>query len=321
MTTTASSIAPDFEVMLSEMESSILRTLLYFDIFRHPLSALELFHCSGLKDSHPESIEVSLNRLVERGLVSAHAGYYFIGEDEGRIRRRKEGEAAAQQSLKKAQQFSALITNFPFVRGITLSGSISKFYMDRDSDIDYFIVTKPGRMWLARTLLVFFKKTFLFNSKKYFCVNYFITEETLALQSRNIYSATELVFVIPTTNYPLYLEMMRQNDWVKEYYPHFPLREKHWMIVEQKKVFKPLAEWLLAGKAGEWLDSFFFRLTLRHWKKKFSHFDESTFDHRLRSRRNESKHHPLGYQHRVLTELDAKIRKFELQHSLILRRP
>ena len=85
---------------------------------------------------------------------------------------------------------------FPFVRGVFLSGSISKGFMSESDDIDYFIITAPGRLWLTRTLLILFKKIFLFNSFRNFCLNYFIDSENLYIPEHNRYTATEIVFLI-----------------------------------------------------------------------------------------------------------------------------
>lgn len=305
-------------VILSPIESSVVRTLLYFEIFNHPLECEEIIHCLGMPVREPERIRAQIRAMAEKGYIREHDGYFMIHCPPETIIRRTNGEKLARQSLKTAKRFSSIIARFPFVRAISLSGSISKYYMDEKSDIDYFIITTPGRMWVARTLLVLFKKIFLLNSKKYFCVNYFITEESLELVTRNIYSAMELSSIIPTYNYALYQQLMLKNKWAKEYFPNFPGRGNEWVIRQRNYLVKPILEKAFHGKAGEWLDSLCYRMTLRHWKKKFSHFDESTFDHRLRNGRNESKHHPLGYQQLVLQELSKKIQQYELKHKVSL---
>lgn len=309
---------PDTEVCLSPTESAIIRTLLYFEIFSHPLTLDDIIHCLSIPVTDRTYIVSVIEELVQQGYIKKCDGYYLIHGSPEIIERRKNGEKLARKSLKTAKRFSSLIAHFPFVRAICLSGSISKYYMDEKSDIDYFIITTAGRMWVARTLLVLFKKIFLLNSKKYFCVNYFITEESLYVSTQNIYAAMEMSSIVPTYNYPLYKSLLKENNWIKKYYPNFPIRGKEWVIQKRKYFLKPVLEKIFGGKAGERLDKFCYRLTLNHWKKKFSHFDESTFDHRLRNGRNESKHHPLGYQQKVLEKLEQKIRQFEVANGLIL---
>ena len=68
----------------------------------------------------------------------------------------------------------------PYVRGVFISGQLSRYIADQKSDIDYFIVTEPERLWIVRTLFVLFRRTFLLNNRKYFCTNYYVTTEKLA---------------------------------------------------------------------------------------------------------------------------------------------
>ena len=190
--------------------------------------------------------------------------------------------------------------------------------MDPDADIDYFIVTEPGRLWLARTLLVGFKKIFLLNSRRYFCVNYFITSDNLRIPDQNIFTATETATLIPTYNLELYEAFIRDNEWIREYYPHFSRNNGEWCIAEKKRPVKKMLEAVLGGGFGKKLDTLCLRVTLKYWKQKFHTLDSSAFEHRLRSRKNVSKHHPQGFQDKVLNAYEARIQKFEDQHSLSL---
>ncbi|TAH40339.1 MAG: hypothetical protein EYC69_11035 [Bacteroidetes bacterium] len=303
---------------LSGTDASVLKILIYFDNFQHPLRADEIAAYSIYGSEGISSIQHTLDQLRANGLINYSNGHYFINGNESWISRRLEGEKNAQRALKKARWFSGIIAGFPFVRGICLSGSISKNYMDANADIDYFVITSPGRMWLSRTMLVLFKKIFLLNSKKYFCVNYFVTEESLSIPNKNIFTATELAFLIPTYGQDHYYNLMSSNNWYRAYYPKLSLRDDTWLINKKRYFFKKLFEKILSGSFGDRIDSYFFRLTLNHWKKKFNYFDEETFDLRLRSRKNESKHHPLGYQEKILSRYKENLYNFESKHSVKL---
>ena len=105
--------------------------------------------------------------------------------------------------MHKALRNARLIFHFPFTRAIMISGSLSKNYADEASDVDYFIIVKPGRLWIARTLLIIYKRIFLMNSKKYFCVNYFIDEDHLEIEEKNLFTAVELTTLIPIHGFTL----------------------------------------------------------------------------------------------------------------------
>ena len=303
---------------MTAAQSAVIRTLIYFDIFKHPLKDVEISCLIQDKNLTPDEIEKAIADLISLGIIGYQKGFCFLNNNAGIIERRLSGEIIAAKSLETAKRYSKLISKFPFVRAIALSGSLSKNYMNEKSDIDYFIITSKGRMWVARTLLILYKKIFLFNSHKNFCVNYFLSEDALDVPDKNIFTATEVSFLIPTYNYSLYSRFRETNEWVTDHLPHFPLRKAEHINDEKKHLLKNTLEYILSGLAGEKLDSYFFRLTVKFWKKKFKHFDDSTFDFRLRSRKNVSKHHPLGFQEKVLSSYAKNIKEFTHAHHISL---
>ena len=63
----------------------------------------------------------------------------------------------------------------------------------------------------------------------------------------------------------------------------------------------------MKGGIGERIDTLFFKMTLRRWQKKFSHFTEADFNLNLRTRKAVSKHHPRGYQQKVLDRYNEQL--------------
>jgi hypothetical protein len=100
-------------------------------------------------------------------------------------------------------------------------GLMAKGYMDEKSDLDFFVVTAPGRLWIARTILVMYKRLFLFNSHKYFCVNYFVDEVHLEIEEKNLFTSTELATVIPLSGATLYGNLMQANPWLRLFFPNY----------------------------------------------------------------------------------------------------
>jgi hypothetical protein len=299
-------------------QSAVLRTILYFDLFEHPLKESEIFSLLRDKKTSEDEVSLALEELCKAGFLHHQRGYFFLPGKNGTVERRLKGEARAAVSLNTAMKFSRRMSKFPFVRSISLSGSLSKKFMDNQSDIDYFIVTSPERMWVARTLLILYKKIFLLNSRKNFCVNYFLSEDNLEVPDKNIFTATEVSFLIPTLNYDLYMRFRNANSWSGDFLPNFPLRGKDYLVDDSKSLLKNLLEKIFSGSFGSRVDAFFFRITIKFWKKKFSHFDETTFDFRLRSRKNVSKHHPSGYQEKILGRYAERVAAFTRTNNILL---
>ena len=222
----------------------------------------------------------------------------------------------AQQFLPKAHMMSRLMSKFPFVRAVFISGSLSKNVMPDGGDIDYFIVTQPGRLWIARTLLVLFKKLFLFNSHKYFCVNYFVDQNHLEIEEKNRFTATEIITLLPTYGQQYYQQFFAANTWAKKYYPCFPERAVTEIPVHQSGWVQQTGEFFFKEKTGDWVDRFFMKKTLNYWHRKFENFDKDKFAIALKSRPYVSKHHPLDFQTRVLAEYQNRMDLFAEKHQV-----
>ncbi len=306
------------ETKCSSLQVAIIKTILYFDVFKYPITAIELHRFCQNIHANSEEINEAMDGLIKRNLVKTMNGFIFIGNGEAMIKRRVEGNLMAKKYYQKAWKYSKIISFFPYVEGIGITGSLSKNYMEKESDIDYFIISKSGRLWVCRTFLVLFKKIFLLNSHQYFCINYFIDTDSLEIQDRNIFTATELVFVMPTFNINLYNSWMDANSWTKEYYPNFPKQQLFGDIHTKNYRIKTLLEKILNTSLGEQMDTLFFKITLRHWKYKFKEFNDEEFDLKMRTRKNISKHHPNGYQTKVLNALTEKILHYEEEFGISL---
>lgn len=286
---------------------ALLSALWYFEIFQYPLTATELFEFANCPGEAPASLAEKLEELVQEEFIYQFGIYYQSKNDPGWVPRRLDYNRRAARHLPIARRMARLIGAFPFIRAVFVSGSLSKNCMAPDGDIDYFLITEPGRLWLARTLLVIFKKLFLFNSHKYFCVNYFIDTEHLEIEDKNLFTATETLTLFPLYGRDWSERFAAANGWVKHYLPNLSWRTAGTIPAHQSGVFKKMAEWALNGCLGAWLDTQAMRLTVAYWRRKFRHFDEKTFDGALRSRRYVSKHHPLYFQQRVMNAYMARL--------------
>jgi hypothetical protein len=285
----------------------LVSPILYFDIFNYPLSLSEIHSYTKLKIEPEVKLKQWLAFFVELDLIQYADGFYGIKNIENNISRRKLGNVMAKTVLAKAEKYISLISKFPFVRAIFISGSLSKNYADVNSDVDYFIVAQKNRLWVCRTLLVVFKKIFLFNSKKYFCVNYFVGTDNLEIPDKNIFTATEIATLLPVHNQQVYHTFLSSNKWVFDFFPN---KQNNAISHDSINMSTNYFEFIFAGKFGNWLDDFFMRVTLSRWKSKFSDFDSDLFNHAFRSRKNVSKHHPNNFQNIVLNELAIKKQKF-----------
>lgn len=297
-----------------ELKKEIIYNLIYGEIFEHPLCKEELIKYSSCQIEDPSNLfDLTLQELVEDGMIKNEDGFYYVFDDKNKVKRRKEGSQKAEALMPKALRTAEFINKFPYVEGVGISGSMSKGVLHEDGDIDFFVITTPNRLWVARTLLILYKKIFLRNSRKYFCVNYFIDTNNLEIQEKNKFTAMEITTLIPASGVSL-KDFFKENDWVKSFhanYDHVPsqLRKKRkpWWSRGWSKI--------LNGKLGEWADERCMRMTLRRWKRKFGSFDHDKFDLTMKSRKYVSKHHPQDFQNKVLNKYELLVTEFKTQHS------
>ncbi|MFK8037953.1 MAG: hypothetical protein AB8B74_06670 [Crocinitomicaceae bacterium] len=286
------------------MTTAILKSIAYFDIFNHPLHINEL---NNLCQENNNTISSSLNTLIQDKTLFQYNDYYSLQTNvESLVNERESKTAAAQKYLTKLPRYAKIIKAFPYVKGIGVSGSLSKNVMHNDGDIDYFIITSPNRLWICRTFLIAFKKIVLFNSKKYFCVNYFVDTNNLEIRDKNMFTAIETSFLLPVFNHELIHEFKTKNNWSKTFINQF----EHPMVsndIRNRTGLKNIVQWMFKGQFGDKLDLYLMKFTYRKWQKKFKDFDMTKFELTMRTNRGVSKHHPRDFQNRVLKSYTEKL--------------
>jgi hypothetical protein len=297
------------------MTESLLKIILYFDVFSYPLKKDEILHYAGInEEDYPEAMAI-LDFFCQKGFLNYAHGFFFIG-DESKIDRRRAGNAKALQRMDTAYRFSRIISWFPFVRGVMLSGSISKGFMAESDDIDYFIIVHPGRIWITRTLLTIFKKIFLLNSYRNFCINYFVDSNHLVIKEHNRFTATELVFLIPMYNRSFYEKILSVNDWVRSYYPVFYQDKKS--CIEGEPIVKRWIETLLSLKYFDKAENRLFEKSRGFIRKKFQHMSEMEFGRSFCLEKYELRYFPNRQQFLILEKFTNRIQSFEQQTSVKL---
>lgn len=311
-------LSPTIDQDLLLNQGTVLRTLAYFDVFHHPLVPAEIQRFGDQSTLKGEELDEALRSLEEQGLVEEHEGYWALRACAEAVMKREAAEARARARMPKALAMSRLIARFPFVRAVFLSGSMSKGCLAVDGDIDYFIITAPGRLWVARTLLVLYKKVFLLNSRRDFCVNYFIDTDHLTVEDHNRFTAMEVVTLVPTYGGGTVKAFFARNAWAFALHPAMQPPRSHEVAVGDGRWKRRLERWL-GGRIGAALDEWCMKLTWTYWRRKFSDMDVRTFDLALRTRTYVSKHHPRNFQQRVLDGFQQRASMLERKLGAPLR--
>lgn len=294
-----------------------LKTILYFSIFRYPLKIEEIHSYTNYLDI--SKTEDELQHLVDEKILVKVDEFYVYGSDLDSVIKRLRGNLYAKRALKIAQKKAKFISKFPYVEAVGVSGSLSKGYYDNYSDIDFFVITKPNKLWICRTLLMLYKKIFLLNSRKYFCVNYFISSNQMEIEEKNRFTATELKTLIPMQGKAVFEKFYLENNWVSSYFSKFNPETNQVPSIKKTKICMSV-EFLLDNGIGNQIDLFFKSITLRKWKSKFDFLSEDDFKIALKSTKNISKHHPSNFQKKVILSLNTKLEEVQSKYNLVLQR-
>jgi hypothetical protein len=289
--------------------SDILRVLIYFDLFDHPLTEREL-RC--FTPGHPTDQDWAdtLTRLLRRHIIFRINGFYSLRNEPPLCERRLAKNRQAELLLRTATETSGLLYRFPFVRGILISGSLSKHVAEEDGDIDYFIITAPGRLWIARSLLHLFKKiTFLKARQHWYCMNYFIDERALEIQEKNFYTAMELVTLLPFHGDGVLESFREANRWAWSYFPSadWPSPVPRCRLIRSplKIMMERVLECLLPDRLDDWL----MNVTSRRWARKEKRGDRNIKGQRMgvKTAKHFCKPNPVFFQDALLATYEREV--------------
>lgn len=292
------------------LRREVLQTLLYYDIWGYPLTMRELYAFLPVAGGTFAEFEQQCRRLVADGDISADRGFlYAPGRDPGAVDRRLAGQSHARTLWIMARLSTHVIKRFPFVRAVFVSGDLSKNSTHRGSDVDFFILTAPGRLWIARMLLILFKKAVLLNRKKFFCLNSFASVERMTLDERNIYQATEVAQLKPLYNSPLFGRYLEANGWVRDFFPNFdvstlPLPPPN----DRPSMLQRLLELPLNVLPLDRIDTALLRAMERIWERRYPQFDPATRSSIFRCTKSESRAYVGNFQEKILAQYDTKLR-------------
>ena len=291
------------------LQESILKVVAYFDIFYYPVTAQEIMHFMD-KPCTEQKLNFALNRLLNDEIIFKTKDYFLFHKDQTWVLKRIKGNAAATKQLKIAKKIAAFLTWFPFIKGVAVSGSLSKNIAHENSDIDFFIITKESRLWLSKLFFTsFIKCATIAGFKKWFCLNYVVDETNLKVPEKNIFTATEIITLLPLYGASLFDSFFKANEWVYDFFPNHPV--KKYAAKEYASNFsKKIIEWCLNNKQGDKADNAIMHYCNKRWKKLAAKnkFTESGFQlGTMMADKHFCRPFPEHFQQKILDRYDERI--------------
>lgn len=257
------------KVQNNALRKSILKTIAFFDLFDFPLTADEILEYlyQYRKPVHIKEVRGLLGMLHEAGELEQIKDYYVIKGRGKIIDTRKARKFIAEKFWTRTTLYGQYMRAVPFVRMIAVCNNLAYDNPSEQSDIDLFIVVKPGRMWFARLLITLILQYYgvrRHGSKVTgrFCLSFFVTEEALdvsqfSLKEEDPYLAYWTKFLSPIMGRSVYADYVKVNErFLKKYGLKFSEDQLKHMYLYKPKWSKKFGEWLFGGflgNAAEWL--------------------------------------------------------------------
>src|SRR5215216_1510958 len=172
---------------------AVFHTLAYADIFDYPLTAAEIYHYLIATRATWEDVLQALSNPRSFSQVGA---YFTLCGREQIVETRKRRAEIAARLWHKTARYARMIAWLPYVRMVAITGSLAMNNTDEGNDVDYMIVTAPGRLWTCRALTLLVARL----AKRAginLCPNYLVTTNALEFKERSLYVAHEVAQMIP----------------------------------------------------------------------------------------------------------------------------
>jgi hypothetical protein len=149
---------------------------------------------------------------------------------------------------------------------IGITGALAMKNAKTKSDLDLFIVLKHGKIWTGRTLVTFFlhilkKRRHDKKIANRVCLNFFITDESLEVTTKDLFSASEYMFLFPLYGRETYERFQIKNQWMKSMKPSYALSEimplKTFGDSQMSKFIKIIGEIVLSA---DWIENWLRRI-------------------------------------------------------------
>jgi len=241
----------------SHLAGAILRTIAYGDIFHYPLTLPEISRYLIGQSASQQQIEETLCDLIMVEKITQIEAYYCLAGRETSILIRQRRAASAQHLWPQAIKYGQMIGKLPFVRMVGITGSLAVDNVDEDGDIDYMIVTEPGHLWTARMMIIGLVKWAKKQQGVVLCPNYLVSENALFIEKQNLFTAREIVQMIPVSGIETYQRFRDLNLWTETYFPNATQQPSQPTIdytSQTPGISTRMTETVLRTPPGNWFD-------------------------------------------------------------------
>jgi hypothetical protein len=192
----------------------------YSDLFGYPLTAREIHRfLAGVPASLDAVRERLENSLLSSGRLESSGVYLTLPGRKSIVETRLHREKVSAHLWRKGLRYGRAIALLPFVRMVSVTGTLAVNNAEMGEDIDYLIVSAPHRVWLARLFVLGLVHLGRLEGLT-ICPNYVFSSDALTQFEPSFFAAHELAQMVPLYGLSVYHELLRANAWAEAYLPN-----------------------------------------------------------------------------------------------------
>ncbi|HSD12844.1 MAG TPA: hypothetical protein VLC10_04760 [Patescibacteria group bacterium] len=139
------------------LRRSLAATLAYFDLFEYPLTLAELLRYRYRLPDEPASRAWSAAdalAALDDPAFGTRDGYWFLAGRDAAVSTRERRFRLSEPKFARARRVARFLRLLPSVRLVAVCNSLAIANADEESDIDLFVVARPGTLWTTRFVVV-----------------------------------------------------------------------------------------------------------------------------------------------------------------------
>lgn len=221
------------------IERSVLACLAYFDVFDYPVTVAELWRwmyaepadVDRVRATSPREVELTVRKLERGGQLERTGEFVSLPARSWTVATRMSRKVASRRKWNRATLVARCLRFVPFVRFVGVVNTLALDNARPESDIDFFIVMRHGRLWLGRLLVT--SLVHLLGIRRHgrkvanrICLSYYVSDRALSLASTRLGDGDPHLAYWVTQFVPLFdrgrtFERFRlANGWAAETLPH-----------------------------------------------------------------------------------------------------
>lgn len=197
----------------------MLRAVTYAALFDYPLNLRQLRDSLDVVADEDAIVRWWRTGPLLQATVDYRDGLFFPRGRADLALTRARREAFSREMLERDRRILSFVSAMPFVRMVALSGSLAHLNAEGVADLDLFVITSAGRVWsVTLTVLIVAR---LLGWRKRLCLNYVISEQQLAIEPADMFSANQIIHLRPIAGQRTYRRFLDANPFVAARYPNF----------------------------------------------------------------------------------------------------